>query len=404
MMEASPMIEIKRYRSILEIDERLWDSLVPGDAFFHRHRFIRGVEEAGVEGSRFWYLLFYRDSKLEGSAVLTALSVALEIFTGRRVQSYILALRKRFPDFFKVGILFCGLPLSIGKHNLFISDPLCSGQILNSLHREMLAICRKEDISYLCLKEFDGSFVRAQAGLSSLGFLCIRSLPYVSMAIRWTDFAEYLGALRHSYRRQIKGVLNKRGWVEPCIEVSDYPPGDDQEHLILSRAGEVCSASRFFELYMEVMARAEFKLETLNLKFFETIFRIVGDELELLSFVKGGRVLGSALLVTGGETLTFLLIGMDYRELKSYDVYFNLVYAVVKLAIERRCARVDLGQTSYYLKQRIGGKCHDLYFFLKSRNAMMQMTFLVFKKVLFSGPAIPAPRAFRSEKKGRPGV
>ena len=389
------MIEVRRFESIDDIEEVTWNSIVPGDSFFHRYRFVRSMEKARVQDSQFWYLLFYRGNRLAGSAVLTTFSIALELFTGGFTKSWIKSMRRFYPDFFKVKILFCGLPISIGRHNLFVADSHDGYEIMNLLYREMLSISKERNISYLCLKEFDDRFVELNDFFLKHNFFCLQSIPYVSMDIRWSRFADYLKDLRHAYRRQIKKTLEKRGWIEPCIEMSNSLPEDDEEHLILSRCKAVCNAEKFFDLYNEVMEHAGIKLETLNQKFFEEIFENMHDEFELLSFVQGKEVLGSAILHTHDKSLTFLLIGLNYRTLRAYDVYFNMTYALVKLAIDRRCSVLNLGQTSYYLKQRIGGTCNNLYFLLKSKNPLIQLTFKLFKKYFFPAPQVPSFRAFR---------
>lgn len=389
------MIEVKRFQCINDIEEAIWDSILPTDSFFHRHRFIRAIEEAKVENSEFWYILFQRESRLVGSAVLTSFTIALDLFTPQITKSLIKSMRRFYPDFFKVRILFCGLPISIGKHNLFIADPSDNYEILNLLYAEMLSISMQKNIKYLCLKEFDDQFVRLSSSFLKKHFLCFQSIPYVSMDIRWSRFGDYLNDLRHSYRRQIKQTLKKRGWIEPCIEMNNSPPEDDKEHLILSHCQAICNPSEYFDLYKEVMDRAEIKLETLNKDFFKNIFEAMNEEFELLSFVKSKEVLGSAILCTHGKSITFLLIGLNYSKLKEYDVYFNITYALIKLAIDRHCTTLHLGQTSYYLKQRVGGICSNLFFYIKSKNALIQLIFRFFQKYIFPAPKIPSFRAFR---------
>lgn len=389
------MIEVKRFQTINDIEEPVWNSIVSAASFFHRHQFVRSIEEAKVENSEFWYLLFQRGSKLVGSAVLTSFTIALDLFTPQITKSMITSIRRFYPNFFKVRILFCGLPISIGKHNLFIAEPKDRYEIMNLLYTEMLSISKRKNIKYLCLKEFDEQFVQLNGSFLKNHFFCFQSIPYVSMDIRWPRFDEYLKDLRHSYRRQIKQTLKKRGWIEPYIEKSNSLPEDDEEHLILSQCQAICKSSEYFDLYKEVMDRAETKLETLNKDFFKNVFETMRDEFELLSFVKSKEVLGSAILYTHEKSITFLLIGLNYNKLKEYDVYFNITYALIKLAIDRGCNKLHLGQTSYYLKQRVGGICSNLYFYIKSKNALIQMIFKFFNEYIFPDPKIPSFRAFR---------
>ena len=71
--------------------------------------------------------------------------------------------------------------------------------------------------------------------------------------------------------------------------------------------------------------------------------------------------------------MTFLLVGLDYSKNKEYDTYFNIVYRIISLAIEKKCKVLEMGQTSYYLKGRCGGYCEEMYFFIKSLNKPLKL-------------------------------
>ena len=396
------MIRVVRLRSILEIDENVWDGIVPEEGFFHCHRFIRSIEEARVQEADFWYLLFYDDQRLVGSAALCAFRVSLDLFTGTTGQILIRFLRRMVPNFLKVPILFCGLPISIGRHNLLIADPDSSDDILRRLHEEMTAISRAENVSYLCVKEFDEQLRPQMDRLVDDGFLRLPSIPYMSLPIRWPSFAAYLEDLRHTYRRQILGSLGKIGWKEPHVELGGAEQAGAASPRIVLQPANLVSADKFYDLYREVMKRATVKLETLNREFFRRFFALMGGEAEILSFMAGNQVLGMAVILQRGPTMSFLLVGLRYDGLQVYDVYFNLIYAILNLAFERSCRKLDLGQTSYYIKQRIGGEGVKVYFYLRSTKKSIHALLRIFRRGLFPDLALRGHRAFKVRGAGRP--
>ncbi|MGH7455314.1 MAG: hypothetical protein ACRENG_28435, partial [bacterium] len=274
-----------RLRSIHEVDETVWDSVNAGQDLFHIHRFIRSVEDARVESSRFWYLLFYQCDQLVGTAALSAFVVSLDLFVGGILQKLISRVRRFFPRFLKINILFCGLPISIGKHALAISDLSRQDELIDLLVQEMTKIRRTENIRFMCVKEFLEGEMPMVERLTGYKFFRARSIPYVSMKIRWPDFQWYLAAMRHSYRRQICRSLKKLSQTEPIIyrlRIADcglwndqslnsqsHESGDALEIFPLTRiqtdatagvnsakpvlmlAGpEVCSAKQFYDLYL----------------------------------------------------------------------------------------------------------------------------------------------------------
>jgi predicted N-acyltransferase len=376
------MLTIKRFESIHDIEESLWNSINLSNEFFHHHRFIQSIEDAEMDGCKFWYLLFYSGDRLVGSAALSAFRVSLDLFLGETSQTLIRGVRRLFPGFFKIDVLFCGLPISIGKHNLAISDFSYTKDILKALMGEMTRICKNEKIKFMCVKEFYGNRVQGMDRLIEYGFFRVPSLPYVTMPINWSCFDEYLDALRHKYRRQIKNSLKKMDAASSGVV------------LVLGKR-EVCSPRQFYKLYLEVMEHAGVQLEILNRSFFENLFTKMRDHIEILTFQRGGEVLGAALLCPGGKTLTFLLVGFNYSQRDDYDVYFNLVYGIIKIAIERGCEELNLGQTSYYIKQRIGGTCIPTYFYLKSLSRVVHYLLKRLRKFLFPGLTIPTHKVFR---------
>jgi hypothetical protein len=88
----------------------------------------------------------------------------------------------------KIRVLFCGIPLSIGKDSLLITNPEFRIEILDCLHREMERICLENKINFICLKEFFIKDTRWLDHILKYGYIKCPSLPYVSMPINWTSF------------------------------------------------------------------------------------------------------------------------------------------------------------------------------------------------------------------------
>ncbi|HLP57998.1 MAG TPA: GNAT family N-acetyltransferase [Candidatus Deferrimicrobium sp.] len=378
------MISVKCFPSIHDINESLWNSIVDKGDFFHHYRFVQSIEDAKVENSRCWYLLFYAQNKLVGSAALSAFKISLDLFLSPNAQKFIQWVRKKFPNFFKIKILFCGLPISIGKHNLVIQDPAHRNEILHALVEEMRRICREQEIKYMSVKEFCRDQIQDMDELTAHGFFRAPSLPYVSMPVRWPNFDEYLAALRHKYRRQIKNNLKQM----EAASVESVPG------LILGDSA-LCPAEQFHRLYLQVMNQAGVQLETLNQSFFEHLFKNMQEQLEILTYQQHGEVLGAALLYVHDKVMTFLLVGIDYSRRDEFALYFNLIYSILKLAMVRGCQQLDLGQTSYYIKQRIGGLCIPTYFYIKSLSPAVHTCLKIFRRFLFPELVVSTHHVFR---------
>jgi len=388
-------LRVIRLQTIHDVDEKLWDSIIENQDLFHTHRFIRSIEDAKVENSSFWYLLFYSNDTLVGTAVLSSFIVSLDLFIGGILQKFIIALRKLFPYFLKVKILFCGLPISIGKNGLMISNPTWGEELLRLLVEEMEQIAPEHKIRILCFKEFPKDEDQGIDILTKYHFLRANSIPYIRMKIRWKNFQSYLGAMRHNYRRHVLRSLKKLGRSEPLIQAcSSSKMSSDKPVLVLANHS-ICSHQQFYRLYLDVMDHAEIKLETLNEAFFEKFYKNMNQDMEVLAVVRGEQILAAAIVTVYHNVMTFLLAGLDYSKLKENDIYFNLLYGIVSRAIQRGCTRLDLGQTPYWLKQCIGGQETPVYFYIRAERSILQLLLKTFQSLLFPELKLQPLRVFR---------
>ena len=389
-------LEVQSYSSIKEIDKQLWNSINRNQDIFHSYEFLCSVEESKIEDSKFWYLIVYFKGKPIGSAVLSTFSVLLDLFTSKSIQKIVSLLRKKFPNFLKVKVLFCGIPISIGKNTISILNGFFLKNFIYEVVMQMEKIANQYGINFLCFKEYKEDEVKWLDKLSEFGFVKLDSLPYVNMQVRWSTFDEYLKSMRYNYRRQIKNSLFNK--TEKNIAIQEYHSSTDlssnSEILTLFKPSEF-NHQKFFKLYLQVMDRAETKLEILTEDFFKNVFERLDKNSMILAVVKDNSINGAAYLVLDSNKITFLLVGLDYSYQDYHNVLMNILYGIIQIAIDKKCKSIELGQTSYELKQRIGGKCTDEYFFLKSSNVVINSIVRIFKPLLFPKTLINYRRVFK---------
>lgn len=146
---------------------------------------------------------------------------------------------------------------------------------------------------------------------------------------RFRDFEEYLMAMRSSYRRNLLGVIEEgKGLVFRKIETSGF-------------------SNLHHRLYMSVVERSEYPLETLPIEFFRSYDSEVVEVRD-----KGGRLLAVLILKGHEDTLTFMFCG--FRREEGASLYHNLLVYVIRKGIEEGYQRIDMGQTSEAAKLRLG--------------------------------------------------
>lgn len=371
------MIKTVRYRSIREIDPVTWNALDGTHSFFKSHEFLLRVEESGIENCIYWYLLFHAGEEVVGACVLSSFSILMDLFLGPSGKKMVRAVRRLFPSFLRFGFLFCGIPVSVGKDTILIKDKNFRDGIIESLVKEMKIIAKELTIPILCLKEFFLDDESNPGQCKESGFVQLWSIPYMAMDVPWSTFNDYLMEMRYGYRRPLVKHLKKvdfsrLGIRNPHLE-SDHATlhfGEDQP----------CTAAVFFEQYLQVMGKATVILEVLTRPFFEKILSFPREKVDLLTLAKGEKILGSAILVKEEKKLTFLLVGFDYAYRDKYWVYFNLIYGIVAYAIKFGFKKIDLGQTSYSIKQKVGGKGRPMVIYLHSPKKFLNFLLRVLNR------------------------
>lgn len=151
----------------------------------------------------------------------------------------------------------------------------------------------------------------------------------------FTDFEDYMSSLRSSYRRRIRTALEKGSDLHISrIEVSDF-------------------SEAHYDLYRSVYGRSGNKLELLPIEFFRKcgaeIYEFRDPRNDLLAFVQ---------LLESKNELMFLFCGFREEDVKSCDIYMNMLLFILKEGIRRGSSAINFGQTSEETKSKLG--CEEI--------------------------------------------
>jgi predicted N-acyltransferase len=275
--------------------------------------------------------------------------------------------------------LFCGLPISLGKNAILIKNSSYTNGVLEAIVNESKCIAKANKIKILNFKEF---YVNQKPGLNhllSLGFIQSWSIPYVDFNNTFENFQAYLQALRHPFRRQIKSNLPKVNFEAVGI----FQEKLNSEHAVIEVINpKNADAAIIYAQYINIMSKAESVLEFLNLDFFEYFLKNTSCS-KILILRNNAEIIGNAILVEEGEKLTFMLIGIREAYRNTFASYFNIVNAVIAYGIQNKFAKIALGQTSYYVKMRMGGQLAPMVTYNYAGNKLLHFILKIFNKLIF---------------------
>lgn len=281
--------------------------------------------------------------------------------------------RRIWPNFLRMNVVFCGLPVPAGSTHLVVNDGADVIAIMEAVEQNMRLLARKHRGKLLIFKELNSQTDPISTTLSTQGYVSGGIPPMHLFERTFADFPDYLKALKSRYRTQI--VRSQKKLEEAGFEV-------------LQGRGNVFFSEQFTEqvysLYVEVQQRAAQKLELMTAAFFREMAARLNDQVLLTVIRRKGRVCAFTFSITRGGTHYNMYSGLDYAMNNEGDLYFNLFYHDMDRAFRDGATSMHLGQTSDDFKSRLGTRAEPLWFFAKSPSEFMNRIFQRFAPRIFA--------------------
>ncbi len=197
------------------------------------------------------------------------------------------------------------------------------------------------------------------------------TLPTCMFQNVFSSVEEYLTSLRSGYRRRINLA------IAHCQDIEVKATTDNSIDI--------------YDLYLNTYQKSNYKLEKLEKGFFEKV------DAQRLVFLRNDNPIGFVLLKEDHGKLIFMLCGMDYR-FDTTDLYYYMLYHIVKYAIEHQCSQIDFGQTSEETKMKFGALLEKKYFYAHHTNPLLNNVVKLGKSLLEYKYAFPSYRVFKGEQ------
>ena len=350
-------------------------------------RFITAVEIGMKQVHKFWYILVYDEAGAPVACTsVSAITADLVGFADPGLARIIRHVPLLFSRLRRLKVLVCGLPIG-GEHTLGIAQHSVSPQILPVLDSVICDLASEANADAIVYKEFKKNDLEWTEPLLALGYRCIPTPPTHYFRPLFDDFAQYCAALRRRYRRQIN--RSKRKLRRPGVEL-----------MVLSDPQEILRAytPEVHALYHQMADRATFKLEVLPIEFLRQMSLRLNGHVELIAIRKEARIIAFGWCLHADSTYYTMYAGLDYQLNNEFDLYFNLIYASLDLALRKRVSTIELGLGADTFKARIGCDSEPRYLFVKGRGPLMSFIVRAAEKFLIAQqPATARFNIFRNE-------
>jgi hypothetical protein len=350
------------FNSVADIDLADWQRVCStgGASIFLDPRFMSAVEASMKPSCRFWFLIVYDDGgEPVACAGLSEVTVDITDFADPRF-AWIIKCMPGLSRFRRLKLLFCSLPGAPGENNLVISATAANGQVLASIDHEMCRLAAETTADAIIYREFAPDRLEQLHPLLELGYSRIAVPPMHLLAPAFESFAQYCAALRKHYRKLINQSVRKMagGGIVPSVLT-------DADEILRLYSPDV------HDLYRQLVARSDLKLEIFPIEFFQQLTKQLGGQVELIALVQGSRILAFAWCLQDRSTYHMMYGGYDYQANRQYDLYFNLFFACFDRAFRKQVATINVGQTATEFKARMGCYSEPRYVFAKGLGPLM---------------------------------
>lgn len=171
--------------------------------------------------------------------------------------------------------------------------------------------------------------------------------------------ADYLQLFSKKYRNRAKSIIKQR---------------DNFVTRILSEREIENHNSSLFSLYENIYNKAKFKLLQLPVDYFSEVKKIFKDRFFIKGFfVNDELVAFSSWFVMPDNSIEAHYIGLNYKINEELELYQNILYDFVELAILNRNEKVNLGRTAAEIKTTIGAKANELICYIQPQNTVSKL-------------------------------
>ncbi|MDM9384585.1 GNAT family N-acetyltransferase [Chlorogloeopsis sp. ULAP01] len=380
LIQAENNYSYKLYNSILDVDLDDWKQVcqTSDSNVYMDIGFLLTIEKTMAGFSKFWYVIFYdQNGNPSACTSLSTFKADLGVVASKSTKEFITHVRRLLPSFLYLNVLFCGLPISIGKNHLIFVENANQELILKLLDSIMNTIVAKEKIKLTIYKEFNSQECNQLDALLQLNYLKAESLPMHSFQAKFANFSEYCAALKSHYRNDIK--RSKRKFEKAGLRVVQLK---DTEKILQIYTPEI------HQLYEAVVQKSENQLETLPISFFRELAIYFPGQLLFTLVYKDDKIVAFNCSICTQSSVHYLFCGLDYSLNAESDLYFNLMYAALDEALKQNVSKIDFGQTADTFKAKLGSYQTPLYMYIKGTGFLLNWIIRKSLNILFPNPAL----------------
>jgi len=343
-----------------------WTELTQNSPLFLQPKYLKAIEACPPKDMQFAYLTFYKNDLPCGVAYAQIFKFSTyESLKHHRSfndgKDGFLPMKKWIARQIEFYSIVCGNVLMTGEYGFHFDEKVIPQQeqfeIVNQGLDELKGALNQKGIKpkVTLFKDFK-SENRQNIEVNQFGEFKIQPNMIIDIAEDWQKFEDYLAAMSAKYRTRAKRAF-KKGKVISKREL-------DLSEVEFNEA-------KIFELYESIAVSAGFNGIKLPQNYFTNLKRELGDIFKVIGYYKEEKLIGFYTVFLEEKYIESHYLGIDQNENREHQVYLNMLYDMVKIGIYHQVKRIFLARTALEIKSSVGATPHDLYFYMKHDNELL---------------------------------
>ncbi len=361
-----------------------WQSITHKQSVFLEIDFLQLLESVESSNLISRYVIIYKNAVPCGIIYFQIIDFKAEVFGSiladkvEDIKSTRMNLFEKYLDSNKdetiLRLFTCGNNLVSGEHG-FLFLPEIAKESQSELVLQIIDVIGKEEklggaISAILIKDFEQPLEPADLFEKErfTQFLVEPNLV-VDIPENSNSIDEYILLFSKKYRNRAKTILKKG-----AILTQKFLEEDELKKY----------ENEIYQLYENIYERAKFKLIKLPKHYFLETKKIFLTEFLVKGFFLEDKLVAfSSSFFISNNVLEAHYIGLNYDLNLQYELYQNVLYSLIDIAITTKKQQVNLGRTAAEIKTTVGAKAQDLICYIKPQNTIskiIQKPFINFLK------------------------
>lgn len=349
-------LKARFFNSIDAISPQYWESIGCCGNTYYTPEFLKAFEDANSD-IEFNYIVIFRDDIAVAFANTQVVTISIETITKNiKISDKFKQNINRLFCNNSIRVMFCGNVFLSGEYGTFLKDGEDKIETFNAIIKAVKTLYKAtKNLNAIFVKDFKEASLFVTDQLEKFDYTAMQVEPNMIITLNqeWQSFDDYKTALKSKYRvKANKADSKSEKLVAKLFTANDIEKYKDQLQ----------------DLYENTIANANFNAQILNLNTYTNLKATYNESFIIKGYFLDNRLVGFLSAMVNQENLDAHFIGLDYSINKEYAIYPRILNDYVRLGIEYKSTRINLGRTASEIKSTLGAKPEQLTCYIRHKR------------------------------------